>query len=168
MSDSPTRYDLDGFEYVTNALSELLNTFPAITTEEISFTSISEDGGVAFVPVSGAAIETEKEDITGHVTQVCSYPFYVMYRMSGTSEKSKINVKEWLDNLGKWLEGEPITVRGKKYILDSYPTLQSNRKFKVIERQTPSYLSGKNSNNSEDWVIMLNARYSNEFDRFTL
>lgn len=168
MSDKPIRYDLDGFDYVSSALSELLNTFPGITTENISFTSLSEDGGVAFVPIQGAAIETEKEDITGHVKQVCSYPFYVMYRMSGTSEKSKINVKEWLDNLGKWLEGEPISIKGKEYILSEYPTLQSNRRFKVIERQTPSYLSGKNSNNSEDWVIMMNARYTNEFDRFNL
>ena len=42
--------------------------------------------------------------ITGKVNQVCNYPFYAVYRTAADSQNSKIDIKEFLDKLGKWLE----------------------------------------------------------------
>lgn len=158
------RYDFDGYEVVTSALRELLNEYPAID-EKIAFSKLADDGGVAMFPTTGSVIQSERESITGHVTQVCLYPFYIVYRVAGLSENNKANVKEWLDSLGKWLEKQPIQVRGEEYKLAEYPTLTGNRKFLDIARTSPSYLESVNENKSENWVVRINASYQNEFDR---
>lgn len=160
------RYDIDGYDVVTAALRELINQYPGISAgDEITFSVLGEDSGKAMFPVSGAIIETEKESITGHVTQVCLYPFYVIYRAGGLSENRKATVKEWLDNLGRWLEKLPIKISDTEYVLAEYPELTGDREFLSINRQSPGYLDNVNDNQSEDWVISISARYQNEFDR---
>lgn len=160
------QYDIDGYDVLTTSLLELLNQFPGLDDgEKIAFSVLDEESGIGMLPISGAVIETEKEGITGHVRQVCLYPFYIVYRASGLSESRKANVKEWLDNLGKWLEKQPITMNDQKYVLSEYPTLSGNREFLSISRQTPGYLDGTNENKSEDWVIHISARYKNEYDK---
>ena len=68
----PVKYDIDGFDVVTTALQELVNQFPDLREgEEIEFSTLNDASGKAMFPVSGAVIESEKESITGHVTQVC-------------------------------------------------------------------------------------------------
>lgn len=160
------RYDVDGFDIITTAIRELINQFPGLQSgDEITFSVLGEDSGKAMFPVSGAVIETEKEGITGHINQVCLYPFYVIYRAGGLSENRKAAVKEWLDNLGKWIERQEITIDEVTYRLEEYPPLTGNRKFLSIVRQTPGYLDTINENNSENWAIYITARYRNEFDR---
>lgn len=160
------KYDIDGFDVVTTALRELLDQYPGLSDgDEISFSMLDDDSGKAMFPVNGSVIESEKESITGHVTQVCLYPFYIIYRASGLSENRKANVKEWLDNLGKWLEKQEITIKNNKYKLEEYPILTGNRKFLTIDRQTPAYLDSTNDNKSENWAIYISARYQNDFDR---
>lgn len=160
------RYDIDGYDIVTTALRDLINQYPNISSgDEITFSVLGEDSGKAMFPVSGAIIETEKESITGHVIQVCLYPFYVIYRAGGLSEDRKAAVKEWLDALGKWLERQTVTINGENYTLDGYPPLTGNRELLSIDRQTPAYLDSTNDNKSENWAIYISARYRNEFDR---
>lgn len=159
------RYDVDGYDAVTDALLELLNQYPGLNGDEIAFSTLGEDSGKSMFAVYGAIIETEKKTITGRVIQVCLYPFYVIYRAAGLSEGRKASVKEWLDNLGKWLEKQPITIDGQGYRLNEYPELTGNREFLTIERQTPGYLYSTNENKSENWVISISARYRNEFHR---
>lgn len=160
------RYDIDGYDIVTTALRELINQYPGLSSgDEITFSVLGEDSGKAMFPVSGAIIETEKESITGHVNQVCLYPFYVIYRAGGLSENRKAAVKEWLDTLGKWLEMQPVTINGENCTLSEYPPLTGNREFLSIDRQTPAYLDSVNDNKSENWAIYISARYRNEFDR---
>lgn len=164
--DKQVKYDIDGFDVVTVAIRELINQFPALSDgDEITFSTLDDTSGKAMFPISGAVIESEREGITGHVTQVCLYPFTVIYRASGTSQNRKANIKEWLDNLGKWLEKQSITIKDTTYKLDEYPTLTGNRKFLSIDRQTPGYLNNVNENKSEDWAISISARYQNDFDR---
>lgn len=167
MSESKLgRYDFDGYDEVTTALRELLNQYPNLADgDEISFAVLSEDGGKAMFPITGAVIETERESITGHVRQVCLYPFHVVYRVAGISENQKALVKEWLDNLGRWLEKQPISVNGESITLLEYPPLSRNREFLSISRQTPANLDSINENASENWVIYISARYQNEFER---
>lgn len=160
------RYDIDGYDVVTTALRELINQYPGVSDgDEITFSKLGEDNGKAMFPISGAVIETEDEDVTGHVTQVCLYPFYVIYRAGGLSENRKAAIKEWLDNLGKWMEQQTISIGEIAYRLDEYPTLTGNREFLSINRQTPGYLDSINENKSENWAIYISARYQNEFDR---
>lgn len=158
------KYDIDGYEKVTTALTELLNQYPALERgEEITFSVLEESSGIGMFPVSGAVVEAEKRSITGKVTKVCLYPFYVVYRASGQGEKGKERIKEWLDTLGKWLEQQKVVIDGEEYVLSELPPLTDGRKFLSIERQTPSYMTEPQENKAEDWVIYISARYQYEY-----
>ena len=160
------RYDVDGYDVLTTAICELVNQYPGLTEgDEISFSVLGADRGKALFPVSGAIIETETTSVTGKVRQVCRYPFVVIYRAAGLSETRKAAVKEWLDNLGRWLERQTITAGGESYTLDSYPALKDGRKILSITRQTPAALDSVEENNAENWIISISARYRNEFYR---
>lgn len=158
------KYDVDGYEAVTSALRELVNQYPALSDgDEIAFSTLGENSGKAMFPVSGAAVETSKKSVTGKVTEVCLYPFYVIYRASGLSENRKAKVKEWLDNLGKWLERKKVLINGEEFLLEEYPTLTDGRDFLSINRQTPAYLDNTSENQTEDWAIYISARYVYEY-----
>lgn len=162
MAEEKVRYDVDGYDVLTSALLNLLNAYPG-KEDDVGFSTLSEDGGIAMFPISGAVVETETEDVVGNKNQVCLYPFYVIYRASGLSENSKVMAKEWLDNLGRWLEKQPVTINGVEYALDEYPVLTKSRKILSIERQSPGYLDNTNENGAEDWAIYISARYANSF-----
>lgn len=166
MADKTVRYDIDGYEAVTSALRVLLNKFPLLEHgEEITFSSLEEESGIALFPVSGAIVETEKRSVTGKVTEVCLYPFFVVYRASGLSENRKAKVKEWLDSLGMWLEQKDIVVDTERYVLNELPPLTDGRKFLSIDRQTPAYMDNSNEDRTEDWVIYISARYQYEYHK---
>ena len=87
-TDKQIRYDLDGYEVITTALVELINQFPRLADgDKIEFSTLEAESGKAMFPISGAIIETEDKDILGNVSQVCLYPFFVVYRASGLSER---------------------------------------------------------------------------------
>lgn len=165
MADKKIVYDIEGEEILTDALLDLVNQYPDLQSGEIRFTISSAEKGIGFFPLTGAVVLGERETITGHVTQNCSYPFAILYRAGGLSEARRKNVKEWLDKLGKWLEKQPITVGLDTHVLQEYPPLTGGRELTKITRTTPAVLSGTSSDNVEDWVININATYRNEFDR---
>ena len=159
-------YDVEGYDVLTTAIRELVARYPGLSAgDEITFSVLGEDSGKALFPVSGAVIERERPSVTGKVRQVCNYPFYVIYRAAGLSENRKAAVKEWLDNLGRWLERQTVTIRGEAHTLDKYPTLTGGRKILRIERKTPAHLDSIEQNNAENWAIYITARYENEFYR---
>ena len=159
------KYDFDGQEVVTTALMNLVNQYPGLSPlDNIEYATLGDSKGKALFPTTGSAIRQEKTDVTGHVEQTCDYPFTVVYRASGLSESRKEKVKEWLDNLGRWLERQAITVNGEDYFLEEYPLLTGNRKFKKIQRVSPSYLDSINEDKAENWIINITATYTNEFD----
>lgn len=159
-----TKYDIDGYNVVSLALSDLLNSYPGLEDgEKITFSDLKEDSGIAFYPVSGAVIVLEKKGVTGKVNQLCNYPFYIIYRTGTNKDKVKIEIKEFLDNIGMWLEQQPIQIGSKKYQLEEYPELSSNRKIEEISRLTPAYLDNSYENNVQDWVISLSLKYRNIF-----
>lgn len=164
--EKQVRYDLDGYDTITEALRQLLNQYPGLVPgDEITFSVLDEDAGKAMFPITGGIIETERESITGHVTQVCQYPFYVIYRVAGITEDRKAYIKEWLDNLGRWLEKQAVMILNEEYKLESYPHITGNRKILSINRQTPAFLDSTNENQSENWAIHISARYQYEFDK---
>lgn len=164
--DKPVVYDIEGQEVVTTALMELINQYPGLMDgDEIKYSVLAEDGGKAIFPTSGAAIRTETRNILGRVKQYVDYPFIMIYRASGLNQKRKENAKEWLDNLGRWLEKQPIVIQGQTYHLDAYPVLTRDRKFDTIKRTSVSYLDSINESKAENWAINITATYINEFRR---
>ena len=162
-----TAIDIDGSEAVTTALLDLLNSFPGLKQgEKILFSTVPDDGGIGFFPTSGAVYLQNNEDITGHVKQVCQYPFSVVYRAGAKTESQRLRIKEFLDTLGKWLERQPVTVNGVKSQLTEYPALKSgNREIQSISRTNPAHLNEAYQDGMEDWVISGALNYRNEFDK---
>ncbi len=152
MNNTPPRYDIDGFDEITAALRVLINSYPALDGDKITFSALPADGGKSWYPLSGAIIEREQKSITGNVRQICAYPFQVIYRAFGLNESRKAAIKEQLDALGAWLEHT------------EYPKLTGNRKFVEIRRTTPAYLAREDNNNCGDWEISITARYENLYE----
>lgn len=159
------RYDYDvvsedGSDNLTATLMDLLNEYPLLPTAQvIEFQLLDTTKGIAMFPNPSVAILTEETDVTGHVTQNCAYAFTVVYRTRATSGKEK--VKEWLDNLGRWLEQQEIS----GYKIEKYPKLKGDMEFQKIARTTQSYLYGNTEDKAEDWAISLQATYRNEYDK---
>lgn len=157
-------YDVDGYDVITEALKTLLNMYPALTSgQQIKFNTLDENSGISMFPLSGSIIERKTKDILGRTTEICQYPFYVIARYGHLNETRKINMKEWLDNLGRWLEKQPVKINGSEQKLEEYPQLSQNRRFIEIRRTTPAALNAVNNNNTEDWAISIVARYENQY-----
>lgn len=159
----PVKYDVDGFEAVTEAIQTLLNQYPGLEGLQIQFSTLEKDGGVGWFPITGAAIDTEKKYITGKIHQICNYPFYVVYRTGTSMPARKIIVKEFLDSLGRWLERQPVKIGEETLLLTEYPNLSGGRKITSISRQTAGYLDTIEQDGVENWVIYLALKYTNEF-----
>lgn len=159
--------DIDGTEAVTPVLHDLLNSFPGWTNgEKVEFSTLGETSGVAFYATSGAVLDRHTEDVTGHVVQVCSYPFTVICRVALKTDAQRTRMKELLDALGRWLEQQPVTVNGTTYKLPQYPDLSAgNRKITSIRRVTPAFLNNVYQDKMEDWALSARLTYENEFER---
>lgn len=166
MGEVKYRQDVDGFGYVTNALMDMMNSYPGLETgERFEFSTVPNEDGMSVIASTGSFILDERESITGHVRQLCAYPFMVVLRASGLSQKRKIASKEWLDTLAKWLTRQEVSINGGSYKLENWPMLTDGRKIMNIERQSPAYLGSINEDKSENWVMELVVQYRNEFDR---
>lgn len=157
------RTDVEHTDTLTEVIKGLLNSYPELKGE-FSFATLEDKNSKAFYSDSGALILRERESITGYVVQECVYPFVVMMRSGGTREKRKIFIKDLLDNIGRYLEGQPITIEDTTYTMDK-PELEDPMEFKKIERTTNSYMLEPNSDNTEDWVINIQLHYNNNFWR---
>ena len=159
------KIDIEGSEVVSTTLLKLINEFPG-KTERIAFSTLGEAAGIGFFPTSGAAILSDKTDICGHVTQICQYPFSVVYRCSPSTEQMRIKIKEFLDLLGKWLEKQDVIVDGKTYKLEEYPALSAgNRIIQSISRTNVAHLAAAYQDGTEDWSFSATLKYKNEYDK---
>lgn len=164
-NNTPTLQDVDGYDVLTEAIMTLVNDYPGLPDSvEISFATLSETAGIALFPLNGAVIERQTKDIWGLVTQICVYPFIVYYRTGHPTPARRAAIKELLDNLGRWLEGQSVTINGTEYKLTAYPDLTGTRRIRSIARTAPAYLSGTDESGTEDWAVSISARYTNEFE----
>lgn len=151
----PIGVDATGYEVLTKAVRDLLNQYPGLQGREIRFEQLDADSGIAFSADSGALVMLEKRSITDHITQLCQFPFFVVYRAANTRDVQKVNVQTFLDGLGKWLcHEEPGAV---------YPKLTDGRKITRITRSN-SYGLTPNENGVQDWLLPVTVQYNNEFD----
>jgi len=168
MEDKEKQYpaDLEGFDYVTTALMETLNNYPGLYPgEEFKFSTTDLDDGLNVAATSGAVIIEEIESITGHVTQMCAYPFMVILRASGLSSERKVATKEWMDTLAEWLTRKAVAIDGEIYHMKKWPVLSGDREIRKIVRNTPAYLAEVTEDKAESWAMDLTINYRQEFDR---
>lgn len=160
----PMGVDVAGYDWLTEAIRALVNQFPGVENwEQVAFASLADDGGTAFYPAAGAVIEEEKVSVTGKVRQVCRYGFMMAARLTAPMEAQRLYIKEWLDSLGRWLEGQTVTVDGQQYELAAYPPMKDGRRFLSFERMSAGYMDGVSDDHVETWAIALAARYENIF-----
>lgn len=159
----PIGVDATGYEFLTNAIGDLLSSYPGLDGNTIYFEELGEDEGIAFSADAGALIMSERRDITDHIKQECQFPFFVIYRTAATREYEKLRVQEFLDTLGKWICKEPTVINGETVRLFSYPELADGRQITRITRSN-SYGLTPNENNTQDWMLPVTVRYTYEFD----
>lgn len=157
--------DTDGTDVMSSLLTNLVNTFPGLSSrEQIKFATLDKGTGIALYPSGGAAILEEKKFITGNVKQTCQYQFIIIHRSSPRNDIERLRIKELLDALGKWLSRQPIKVKGKTYQLTDYPKCQTdNRVIKSIDFVQPAFIVENELNSSEAWEISCKVNYDNEF-----
>jgi len=144
----------------------LLNTYPGLAGNAVQFSSLAHDKGFALFPSTGAVVASSKESITGHVREKRLYPFNLVYRAALKTEAQRVKIKEMLDNIGKWLQRQPIIVSGAEVQLSNYPVLTtSGGVITSIERTGQAYLYGAFENGIEDWVLPCVLKFDVEFDR---
>lgn len=168
MAENEKEYplDLEGHQYVTDALVDTLNSYPGLYPgEKFKFSTTNLDDGLNVAATSGAVIVEEIESITGHVTQMCAYPFMVILRASGLSNERKIETKEWMDTLAEWMTRKAVTIGGEVYHMKKWPVLSGDREIRKIIRNTPAYLAEITEDKAESWAMDLTIQYRQEFDR---
>lgn len=163
---------VDGAEAVSSVLLDLLNRFPGLDAgTRIQFATIGPDGGIGFFPNPGNITVDHKENVLGQVTDVCRYPFSILYNAAPKTEKQRLRIKEFLDTLGRWLEGQPVTVGGQTCKLDAYPPLEISRpdavsashKILSIARLSAAHLNAAYPDGMEDWVFSAALTYRSEY-----
>ena len=162
-NNQPIGVDASGFEMLTNAVRDLLRQYPGLGRREILFETLDESGGLIFSADSGALVMSERHSVTDHITQECQYPFLVVYRTPASTEREKLNVQAFLENLGKWLCKEPTKLDGETIRLSQYPDLTDGRKITRVTR-TNSYGTAPNENKTQDWILPVTVQYTYEFD----
>ena len=158
----PIGVDGEGFDILKEAVLALLNEYPGLDGRAISFSGLTEDGGISMEPENGTLIFAETKNIIGDVKQKCQFPFYVVFRANASSEYLKMGVNEFLDTLGAWVCREPVTIGGTVHQLNKYPTLTGGRRITGVTRFY-SYALEPNQNNTQDWVIPITVNYTHEF-----
>lgn len=158
----PIGVDATGFEILTNAVRDLLQSYPGLGRREILFEELDKDGGLIFSADGGALVMSERRSITDHISQTCQYPFLVVYRTAATTEREKLNVQTFLETLGKWLCMEKVEINGQTVQLTAYPKLTDGREITRVTRSN-SYGTTPNENKSQDWILPVVVQYTHEF-----
>lgn len=166
MPDSILARDAAGYEVLTKAVLELLNSYPGLNElggafdtdygELVPFEDIKENG-LAFSASNGALVMSERRDITDYVRQECRFPFFIVFRAATKDSGLKVRIQTFLDKMGKWLCHEPT-----EYEEATYPDLASGRVITRITRDN-SYGVEPAPDGSQDWLLPVTIQYRNEF-----
>lgn len=164
--NKPIGADASGYDLLTEAVRSLLNQYPGLFDDEVvKFEELEKEYGIAFSADSGALIMSEKVSITDHVVQTCQYPFFVVFRVDGKDENRKLEAQKFLDDMGKWLCREKVTIDNINYRLKSYPPLSGNRNITRITVMN-SYGIEPSEDGTQDWLLPVTVQYKKEFDRW--
>lgn len=167
MADNkPIGKDAEGYDILRDAMKALLNQYPGLLEDQkIKYEEIGKDGGICFFSEAGALIYSEKEDICGTMHQVCQYPFFVVYRADSQKERQKNQIQNFLENLGRWICREPITIDGSEARLSAFPELSRGRVIKRIIRDN-SYGTEPQENGVQDWLLPITVKYEYDWEKW--
>lgn len=160
--NEPIGQDHDGFEEITRAVKELLNSFPGLHDgEEVKFEELDAGNGIAFSNNSGALVYNEKRSITGIIHQECRYPFFLVFRTNSSMERQKLVAQQFLDVFGKWLCREPNIYERNTVPVD-YPNLTNKRMITRITRDN-LYAQDPQKDGTQDWILPVTVEYTNKY-----
>lgn len=146
-------YDTRGAEQLTKPFLALLNSYPDLMEDEkIVFGDGSQESGIALYPVSSALVLTRTDDITGWRVDECQYMAYLIYKVSRDSGANRISIKDFLDDIGRWIEDQ------------DYSGMSQEVKVTNISRQTASYLDSTEESGVENWAIQLLLEYTRTYE----
>lgn len=144
---------------VLNAVYGLIMTCPFVKDIDINFDMLdTEKENIAVLSTPGASVLSR--NIMGGFR--ATLPFLLGYRGKQNNAKRKIKMVDLLNNMGKWLGKEEVTVEGERYMLEEYPGLSEGRLISKIEQQTVPYIHEADEHGNVTYVCTINVQYSKE------
>lgn len=146
---------------VLEAVYKLIKECPFIEKENVKFDFLDiEENSISVLSTPGAFIISK--DILGGFTG--SLPFILGHKGRQSSDNRKIKTVDLLNNIGKWLGKEKVTIDDREYVLKEYPLLSDNRKITRIEQQTVPYISDIDEKSNITYICTLKVTYCKEVE----
>ena len=150
----------ESFESVSQAVLAAVNAYPGLKDGERSaFAGMDQESALAVFPKEGQALEEEHRSVTGRVRRICCWPFTVACRAGGPGQRQRESIAAWMDALGRWLEGQTVSVGGRDHCLAAYPALTGGRRLLSIRRAGVPRQAGTDDDRTQIWVMDMTARY---------
>lgn len=146
---------------VLEAVYRLIKECPFIQEKTVKFDLLDiEEDSIAVLSTPGACIEAK--DILGGFTG--SLPFILGHKGRQNTDNRKIKTVDLLNNIGKWLGKETVTIDDKEYVLTEYPLLSAGRKITRIEQQTVPYISDIDEKSNITYICTVKVTYCKEVE----
>ena len=154
MSDqNNVRIDVQDGESFTLLLLDTLNKYPELAEgEKVIFGDPTHNAGLAMYPISGALVLSETQDVLGMIDSVRQYPFTIVYKVAQGSANLAISIKDFLDNMGKWLERQDLSTQVSEEIT-----------INDIKRQTVAALDSVEENGVQNWTVSISLSYTKRY-----
>lgn len=156
----PIGMDNAGFPILREALLSLLNQFPGLEGDTITYQELEDSYGICMAPESSPVVMNSRTDIVGGVYRSCQFSFLVIYRTDTSDEAQKLYVSKFLDELAAWVCQEPV----EGYDMAVYPELTGGRTITGATRSNV-YAFVENENKSQDWAVSITVNYTHDFTR---
>lgn len=154
----PISTDSAGFPVLREALLTLLNQFPGLDGENITYQELEDSYGICMAPESSPVVLTSQTDIVGGVHRSCQFSFLVVYRTDTSDEAQKLYVSKFLDDLAAWVCKDPV----EDYVRVAYPVLTDGRTITGATRSNV-YAFEENENKSQDWAVSIAVQYTHDY-----
>ena len=150
----------ESYESVSQAVLAAVNAYPGLKDgEKFTFAGMDQESGLAVFPKEGQALEEEHRSVTGRVKRLCRWPFTVACRAGGPGQRQRESAAAWMDALGRWLEGQTVSVGGRDHCLAAYPALTGRRRLTAIRRAGVPRQAEADDDRAQIWVMDMTARY---------
>lgn len=156
----PISMDNAGFPVLREALLSMLNQFPGLDGDKITYQELSDSYGICMAPDSSPVVITSQTDIVGGVHRTCQFAFLVVYRTDTSDESQKLYVSKFLDDLAAWVCQEPVD----DYSVAVYPDLTGGRTITGATRSNV-YAFEENENKTQDWAVSISVNYTHDYTR---
>lgn len=161
MADSKELLPASEQSSVLEVIYKLIKECPFISDKNVKFDFLDiEEDTIAVMSTPGACILSN--NILGGFTG--SLPFILGHKGRQSSDNRKIKTVDLLNNIGRWLGKEKVTIGDKEYVLTEYPVLSDNRKITRIEQQTVPYISDIDEKSNITYICTVKVTYCKEVD----